>query len=82
MLENSPAKLEKSRSETEGNSTITPTLQIQIPSTTEVREEVKPKEEIKNSSREITSTRSIGNTAESSRQPPASKGKAALMISG
>lgn len=59
-------------------------IQIQMPSTDDVKEEVKTKDELKKSSRELSSSRSTGSylPLESSRPTPSNKGKAALIISG
>ena len=59
------------------------TLQIQMPSTADDKEEVKVKE-VKKSAREITSTKSMGSyfPQESTRQQAQNKGKPTLIISG
>lgn len=59
------------------------TLQIQMPSIADDKEEVKIKE-VKKSSREITSTKSMGSyfPHESTRQQAQNKGKSTLIISG
>lgn len=82
-IDTSKNVLEKNRKKEIGAEENGKTLQIQMPSIADDKEEMKIKE-VKKSSREITSTKSMGSyfPHERTRQQAQNKGKSTLIISG